>query len=174
MTTDPRMSSDTHQLIERVEMAERSQRGWRAVSFIALVAAAFALAQPFPRPAAGPAPADRNGRFSVVDAHRVLLRDRSGAVAGGLDVDDRGTIRLVLGRSGSAAAFLEVQQDGVAHLRLRAADGTVRAAVVGGDQPMLALSPDGRRSSIQLGTTPAGGGTMQASDGAGRVRFRAP
>jgi hypothetical protein len=110
----------------------------------------------------------------VVEANRVLLRDRDGVVAGGLEVDGHGTVRLVLGRSGTSAALLEAQRDGIAHLRLRSPDGSVRAAVVGGDRPSVTLTPDGRQPAVALTASLGGGGSIQATDASGRVRFRAP
>ena len=174
MTTDPRMSTEYQQLIERLELAERGSRGWKMVSFLALVIAAFALVMPWLRSQGGGATAGGRASYSVVEANRVLLRDRDGTVSGGLEVDGRGTVRLVLGRSGTSAALLEAQRDGTAHLRLRGPDGTVRAAVVGGDRPSVTLSPDGRQPAVTLTASPGAGGSIQATDASGRLRFRAP
>src|SRR5262245_57560762 len=118
-TTDLRMSVEYNQMIERLEQAERGSRTWKLLTALALIAALIGLLMPQLRSAPRTTTANSGrARFSAVETDRLVLRGRDGSVAGGLEVDQHGTIRLVLGRPGGAAAFLEAQEDGIAHLRL--------------------------------------------------------
>jgi hypothetical protein len=167
------MNPELQTVIDRLELVERQNRGWKAVTLagLALAAVAFALVLPQTRERA---PRGDRVRASVVEANQLLLRDPNGTVVGGLEVDSRGTMRLVLGTAKTAAALLEVQSDGLAHLTLRGTDGAVRAALLGGSRPSLALSPEGERSSAAFLTQPDGGGALLLTDALGRVRFRIP
>lgn len=167
------MNPELQSVIDRLELVERQNRGWKAVTLagLALAVVAFALALPQARERGLPGD---HVRASLVEANRFLLRDPNGTVVGGLEVDSRGTMRLVLGTAKTAAALIEVQQDGLAHLTLRGTDGAVRAALVGGGHPSLALSPEGQHSSAALITQPDGSGALLLTDALGQARFRAP
>lgn len=164
------MTPELQVIVNRIEMVERQNRGLRTIAMVAVVAAVVAIALPFLQPRASQ---DR-ARYSVVEANRFLLRGVDGRVAGGLETTDAGDIRLVLGAQGTAAAFLEVQSNGVAHLSLRSDQGDVRAALVGGRVPAVSLSPGGSHSSAALSTLPDGGGALLINDARGRVRYRIP
>jgi hypothetical protein len=174
------MNLETEVLAQRIEALERQARIWKLLGALAILLAVAAIAVRFLEigPAASPpAPVTGGvGRFSSVEANRILLRDSGGQVAGGLEVTPDSTIKLVLGgRYGTrGAAFLEVHGNGAVALTLRGPDSGVRAALLGTATPSLTLSPDGGRSSAALLTTPQGAGMIQLTDPAGRMRFRAP
>ena len=113
-------------------------------------------------------------RYAVVEANRFVLRDADGAVAGGMEVKPDGTIRFVLGNGTTAAAFLEVQRNGVGHLKLCGPEGGVRAALLATQTPSIVLSAIGGVSGVALTTTADGAGQVALRDEKGRTRFRAP
>lgn len=156
------MTPELQSVVDRLETVERQARGWKLLVLVSILLAAAAIAVPIVMPGPG-APAvarsttgDR-GRFSVVEANRFILRDPDGAVAGGMEVGQDGTIKLVLGsaQGTSAAAFLEVQPAGTAHLALRG-------------------SAPGSRPGAMILMREDGSGAVQLGDAAGRTRFRAP
>ena len=168
------MTPELQTVIDRLELVERQNGSLRLLSLLALLVALGAIAVSFlvsNRP-----PDTQRARYSVVEANRFLLRDLEGRTAGGMEVSRGGTIRLVLGRTPQAtgSAFLEVQENGVAHLTLRGADGGVRAALLGGSAPSVSLSPQGQRSSAALVTLGDGSGSLFLTDAMGRTRFRVP
>jgi hypothetical protein len=169
------MNPETQILVERIEALERRGRG-NVVAMLALVLAVIALALPLLRPGATPiAGAPDRTKASVVEANRFLLRDLEGKVAGGLEVDANGTVKLVLGRgAGEGAVFLEAQKNGISHLTLRGSNGALRAAMVGGETPSIVLSTQDKFSGVSLTTRPDGAGTIAVADAHGRPRFRAP
>jgi len=164
------MTPELQVIVDRIELVERQNRGLRTLAVIAVAVALVAIVLPFLQKRA---PEDRT-RFSVVEANRFLLRGPEGQVSGGLETTAGGDIRLVLGSQGTAAAFLEVQSNGVAHLSLRSDQGDVRAAMVGGRVPAVSLSPGGAHSSAALSTLPDGSGALLINDARGRVRYRIP
>jgi hypothetical protein len=115
-------------------------------------------------------------RHSVVEANRFLLRDMDGKTAGGMEVSQDGTIRIVLGSGYGTmgAAFLEVQRNGNAHLTMRGPDGAVRATLLATPSPSLALSSGSGHSAATFTTMADGSGAVMLSDAAGRLRFKAP
>jgi len=164
------MTPELQVIVDRIELVERQNRVLRTTAIVAVVVAFVALALPFlNRP-----PDHDRARYSAVEANRFLLRGLDGKVAGGLETTEAGDIRLVLGSQGTAAAFLEVQRNGIAHLSLRSEQGDVRAALVGGKVPSVSLSPGGSHSSAALSTLPDGGGALLINDARGRVRYRIP
>lgn len=168
------MSPELQQILDRLEAAERQRRGWKTLTLLTLVIAVGALAQPWIRPA--PAAREDRARYSVVEADRFLLRDLSGRVRGGMEVDAKGAIKLVLGSEygTQGAAFLTVQPDGGVQLALHGADGRVRAALTGGAEPALVLSGGTGAASAAVLEVRAGTGRAELTDPNGRVRFRAP
>jgi hypothetical protein len=169
------MNPETQILVERIEALERRGRGANLTALLAIVVALAALALPLLKPS-GPKPvAPDRIRYSVIEANRFLLRDAEGRVAGGLEVDQNGTAKLVLGRgTGEGAVFVEAQKNGIAHLTLRGANGGLRAAMVGGETPSIVLSTQDKFSGVSLTTRPDGAGTIAVADARGRPRFRAP
>jgi len=167
------MTPEMQMLAERIELLERQGRRHALLAQVATVAAIVAIAIPFAmrRP-----PAESRVRHSVVEANRFLVRDLDGRVAGGMEVDRRGTVKLVLGsgKSGSSSLFLEAQPNGVAHVTLRGADGGVRATLIGSNTPALSLSVGAQGSSAVLATRPDGSGSLHLAGAAGRGRFKAP
>lgn len=165
------MTPELQTVVDRLELVERQNRVLRLTAWLAMAIALGAVAVPFlARSKASP----EHARYSVVEANRFLLRDRGGDLAGGLETDNDGNVRLVLGNGRHGAAFLEVQPAGVAHLTLRGPDGEVRAALIGARMPSLALSPEGMGATAVLTTLPEGGGSLALNDARGRVRFHAP
>lgn len=170
------MNPEMQTLVDRVELLERQSRGWKLAAMLALAFAALALlvsALPGLRPKSTLVPPDRI-RYSVVEANRFLLRSPGGDVSGGLEVDARGAIRLVLGNAGTAAAFLEIEHGGPPRLSLRGEDGGTRAELAGGDHPGLALAPRASRPTAVVSTLEDGTGSVLLTTSAGRQRFRAP
>jgi len=167
------MTQELQTVIDRLELVEGRNRMTRRWSQMAVLIAIAAVAAPFAMPKR---PAEQRVRYSAVEANRFLLRDLEGNISGGMEVDRTGTIKLVLGSTNgkSGAAFLEVQQNGVAHLTLRGPEGDVRAALLGSSAPSLSLSPGGERSSVALMTQPDGSGSLFLTDSQGRTRFSAP
>lgn len=165
------MNPELQVIVDRLEMVERRNRNLWLLAAVALVFALAALVAPYLKPAAK---RDDRARYSVVEANRFLLRGLDGSIAGGFETTPAGDIKLVLGSGRTAAAFLEVQSNGVAHLTLRDNDGQVRAAVIGGRTPSLTLSAEGRQSSAALSTLPDGAGALLINDARGRVRYRIP
>jgi hypothetical protein len=167
------MTPELQSVVDRLELVERQNRGLKVAALAAALLAIVALAAPFLVPK--PAREDR-ARYSVVEANRFLLRDPGGNIAGGMEVEPQGTIKLVLGSSSgnTGAAFLEVHPAGVVDLTLRGPDGRVRAAVLGTPNPSFSLSARGDRSSVALMTRSDGTGLITLSDGEGRTLFRAP
>jgi len=162
-------------LVERVELLERQSRSSRGIAGIAVLIAIVALAATVAMPRERSLTPSTTGRFDVVEANRILLRDPDSRPAGGMEVDRNGTIRLVLGRSGATGAvLLEAQQNGVAHLTLKGPDGTPLAALVGSRQPELTVGQRQGGPSVTIGTREDGAGTISAWDARGRIRFRAP
>lgn len=168
------MNPELQSVVDRLETVERQSRGWKLLVVVALLLASAAIAIPILSPAA--APVSHQTKFSVIEANRFLLRDRDGHVAGGLEVDRDGAIKLVLGRGYGAmgAAFMEVRPDGIVHVTLRGSDGGVRAALVGARTPSLALASEGKRPGATLRTAADGLGALLLTDATGRTRFRAP
>lgn len=172
------MTVELQSVLDRLEHVERQARGWKLLVVVAIVLAAAAIAAPILRPSSlipGAVSGER-ARYSVVEAHRFVLRDSDGRAAGGMEVQPNGTLRLVLGSGYGTmgAAFLEVQPDGIVHLSMRGPDGNVRAALVASQTPTLALSRSGQSSAVALATAADGSGTLELKDGTGRTRFRAP
>jgi hypothetical protein len=167
------MNPELQSVVDRLEHVERQHRSAKRLALLALLVALAAVAAPFVVP---PRPAVQTARHSVVEANRFLLRDLEGQIAGGMEVERQGTIKLVLGRAGgrTAAAFLEVQPGGVALLSLRGPDGGVRAAMVGSGLPSLSLSPPGPRSSAGLVTMQDSSGSLFLSDARGKTRYERP
>ena len=167
------MTPELQSVVDRLELVERQNRGLKLWSLAAMLVAIAALAAPFLVPKQ--ASQDRV-RYSVVEANRFLLRDPGGNIAGGMEVEPQGTIKLVLGSSSgnSGAAFLEVHPAGVVDLTLRGPDGRVRAALLGTPNPSLSLSTHGERSSVALMTRGDGTGLLLLSDAEGKALFRAP
>jgi hypothetical protein len=170
------MNPELQTLVDRIELLERQGRGWKFAAGLALALAVAAVALsvlPSLRPQPTVVPTDR-ARYSVVEANRFLLRSPGGDVAGGLEVDGRGTIRLVLGTPRTAAAFLEVERGGEPRLSLRGEDGGTRAALTGGDRPTLSLAPPAGRPTAVVTTLDDGTGALRLTTSTGRQRFRAP
>ncbi len=158
------MTPELQSVVDRLETVERQARGWKVLVAVAILLAAAAIAVPIamPRPAPAPAVAVRaadpeRARYEVVEANRFILRDRKGAVAGGMEVTADGTIKLVLGNAQgkTGAAFLEVEPAGGAHLALRGAAA-------------------GARPGATILTRPDGAGAIQLANAAGRTSFRRP
>ena len=74
----------------------------------------------------------------------------------------------------TAAAFLEVQRNGVGQLTLRGPDGDVRLALLATQTPSMILSATPGVPGVTLATTPNGTGQVTLNDRTGRTRFRAP
>jgi hypothetical protein len=164
------MNPELQTVVDRLELAERQNRGWKTMTMAALALAVVALALPLLR---GNQPKSDRAKFSVVEANRFLLRDVHGAVVGGLESTPDGTLRLVLGQRGGASAHIVVQPH-ESQLTLNAPDGQWRAVLAGSNQPSLSLSPDGRAANAALLTRDDGTGSVLLRDALGRPRFRAP
>lgn len=168
------MTTELQAVIDRLDQVERQARGWKLLVVVAILIAAASIALPILYPVSAITPSSDRARYSVVEANRFLLRDADGAVAGGMEVRPDGTIRFVLGNRTTAAAFLEVQGNGVGHLTLRGPDGEVRAALLATQTPSMILSATPGVSGAALTTTANGAGQVALKDGTGRTRFRAP
>jgi len=168
------MTPELQSVVDQVEALERQNRSLRRWSQAAILLAVAAIAAPFILREAPKAGLER-ARYSEVAANRFLLRDRNGVVAGGMEVEPSGTIKLVLGSGSGArgAAFIEVQKDGPV-VTLRGPDGGVRVALLGTPAPSVSLSPQGQRSSAAMTTLPNGSGELFLTDAEGRRTFRAP
>jgi len=168
------MTTEFQAVIDRLDHVERQARGWKLLVVVAILIAAASIALPILRPMSATTPSSDHARYSVVEANRFVLRDPGGVVAGGMEVRPDGTIRFVLGNGTTAAAFLEVQRNGVGHLTLRGPEGDVRAALLATQTPSMILSATGGVSGVALTTTANGAGQVALKDGTGRTRFRAP
>ena len=166
------MTPELQAVLDRLDHVERQARGWKLLVVVAILIAAASIALPILRPAITPS-SDR-ARHSVVEANRFVLRDPGGEVAGGMEVRPDGTIRFVLGNGKTAAAFLEVQRNGVGRLTLCGPEGDVRASLLATQTPSMTLSTTGGVSAVALTTTANGAGQVALKDGTGRTRFRAP
>jgi len=167
------MTPELQAVVDRLDHVERQARGWKLLVVVAILIAAASIALPMLRPASVLTPASDRARYSVVEANRFVLRDPGGEVAGGLEVRPDGTIRFVLGNRATAAAFLEVQRNGVGHLTLRGPEGDVRAELLASQTPSMILSATGGISGVAL-TTTNGAGQVALKDATGRTRFHAP
>jgi hypothetical protein len=175
------MNPELQTLVDRIELLERQSRGWKSTALLALALAATSLIvaslpvlKPRPSIPGTPAASADRARYSVVEANRFLLRSPGGDVSGGLEVDGRGNIRLVLGAPRTAAAFLEIEHGGAPRLTLRGEDGANRVALTGGDRPALALSAPNAPPTAVVSTASDGTGMVQLTTVSGRTRFRAP
>lgn len=164
------MNPELQTLVDRLELLERQGRTSKLVALISLAVAAAAIAVAFLQPNAAP---DR-ARYSVIETNRLLLRDLNGSIAGGMESQPDGSLRLVLGGRGTSSAHLVIPRGGAPQLTLRSPEGQVRAGIDASDRPSLWLSNDGRFSQVALGTTPMGQGEIWARDGEGKPRFHAP
>ena len=167
------MNPELQTLVDRLELLERHNRGWKLTTLVALIAAAAALVLQLQRAHVPGLGAD-HARYSVVEANRFLLRDLDGSVSGGLESASDGTLRLVLGNRRTASAHLVIARDGTAQLTLRAPDGSVRAGLAGSNQPSAWLSPTGGEPTVAMRTRDDGGGEVLVRDAQGLPRFRAP
>ena len=169
------MNPEMQILVERVEALERQNQSARGIAVIAILVAVATLAATLAMPRGRSLVPATTGRFDVVEANRILLRDPDSRPVGGMEVDRNGTIRLVLGRAGATGAvLLEAQQNGVAHLTLKGPDGTELASLVGSRKSELAVGRRQGGSSVVVGAREDGAGTISTWDAQGRVRFRAP
>jgi len=168
------MTPELQAVMDRLDQVERQARGWKLLVVAAILIAAASIAFPILRPTSAATPASDRARYSVVEANRFVLRDPGGAAAGGMEVRPDGTIRFVLGNNKTAAAFLEVQHNGVGQLTLRGPEGDVRAALLATQTPSMILSTTGGMSGVALTTTADGAGQVALKDGTGRTRFHAP
>jgi hypothetical protein len=167
------MNAELQTVVDRLELLERQNRGWKLLALAAFVIALSAIVWPLLAPAKSPA---SRALYSVVEANRFLLRDPDGRLAGGMEVGRDHTVKLVLG-GGSAhgsAAFLQVHGSGVVDLTMRGPDGSVRAALLATASPSLSLSANGRHSAVTAMAQQDGAGTLLLTDAAGGLRFRAP
>jgi hypothetical protein len=177
LATDPEddVNPELQILVERVEALERQSRSARGIAVIAVLIAIATLAATLAMPRGRSLVPATTGRFDVIEANRILLRDPDSRPAGGMEVDRNGTIRLVLGRAGTTGGvLLEAQQNGVAHLTLKGPDGTPLAALVGSRRSELTLGNRQGGPSVAIGTRDDGAGTLSAWDAQGKIRFRAP
>jgi hypothetical protein len=168
------MTTELQAVIDRLDHVERQARGWKLLVVVAILIAAASIALPILYPMTAITPSSNRARYSVVEANRFLLRDADGVLAGGMEVRPDGTIRFVLGNRTTAAAFLEVQRNGVGQLTLRGPDGDVRAALLATETPSMILSATRGVSGAAITTTANGAGQVALKDGTGRTRFRAP
>jgi len=168
------MTPELQAVIDRLDHVERQARGWKLLVFVAILISAVAVTVPILQHSTTMTSRPGNARHSVVEANRFVLRDSHGQVAGGMEVKPNGTIRFVLGNDKTAAAFLEVQQNGVGQLAISGPDGDVRAALLATQTPSMILSSSGGVSGVALTTSANGAGHVSLKDGRGRTRFRAP
>jgi len=167
------MNAELQTVVDRLELLERQNKGWKLMSLVALVIALIAMVWPFLAPAKAP---DARALFSVVEANRFLLRDQDGRLAGGMEVGRDHTVKLVLGggHDHGSAAFLQVHGNGIVDLTMRGPDGGVRAALLATASPSLSLSANGRHSALTAMAQPDGAGTLLLTDAVGGLRFHAP
>ncbi len=169
------MNPELQTVVARIELIERQNGTLKLIAALSMVVALGAAVMTWIQSSRQATPTEGVGRFSLVEANRIILRDLDSRAAGGLEVDRNGTIRLVLGRSGeTAAVVLEAQRNGIAHVTLRDAQGAVRAGLVGSDQPTFALGGKPESPAITLLASADGSGRIEVHDARGRVRFRAP
>ena len=168
------MNFELQSVIDRLEVMEQQSRAWKLLVFVSMLLAAVAIG--FQVLGSPGAQRGTQKKFSTVEASRFLLRDAAGRVAGGLEVTGDGAVKLVLGGAYSSmgAAFMEVRPDGIAHVILRAPDGSVRAALLGAETPSLALASKGYPNGAVLRTAENGQGSLMLKDAAGRSRYSAP
>jgi hypothetical protein len=163
------MTPELQAALDRLDHVERQARGWKLLVVVAILIAAASIALPILRPRSAITPASDRARYSVVEANRFVLRDPDGEVAGGMEVRPDSTIRFVLGNAKTAAAFLEVQRNGIGHLTLCGPEGDIRAALLATRTPSMILSATGGVSGVALTTTANGGGRLALQDGTGRT-----
>ena len=169
------MNPEMQILVERIEALERQNQSARGIAVVAMLVAIATLAATLAMPRGRSLVPATTGRFDVVEANRILLRDPDSRPVGGMEVDRNGTIRLVLGRAGATGAvLLEAQQNGVAHLTLKGPDGTGLASLVGSRRSELSVGRRQGGASVVIGAREDGGGTVSTWDAQGRIRFRAP
>ena len=169
------MNPELQILVERVELLERQGQSSRGIAVVAVLIAIATLAAMLAMPRGRSLTPATTGRFDVIEANRILLRDPDSRPAGGMEVDRNGTIRLVLGRAGATGAvLLEAQQNGVAHVTLKGPDGTPLAALVGSRRSELTVGTRKGGPSVAIAAREDGAGTLSAWDAQGRIRFRAP
>ena len=169
------MNPELQTVVGRIEMLERQNGTLRMIAMLALLVSIGFGVMMLMQSSRKAEPADTVGRFSSIEANRIILRDLDSRAAGGLEVDRNGTIRLVLGRTGEGGAVVvEAQRNGIAHVTLRDAQGVVRAGIVGSDQPTFALGGKPESPAITMLAASDGSGRIAVHDARGRVRFRAP
>ena len=168
------MNPELQTVVDRLELVERQSRIWKTLALVALGVGVVAIALPYALPSAPLASTPSRARYSVVEANRFLLRDRNGAIAGGMEAQADGSLRLVLGGRSTSSAHLVIPGGGAPQFTFRAADGRVQLGLGGAERPSIWLSPDGQYAQVSLGAGEAKGGEITVRDGVGRPRFHAP
>jgi len=164
------MTPELQSVLDRLEQVERGNRRLRSLATFALLAGLAGLAAGLTaRIAAPPAPGTRPA--GVVEGTRFLLRDASGVVRGGMEVERGGTVKLAIGNQDghSGAAVILAQPTGLVQIQLRSPNGVVRAALNGSVEPSLTLASDDGGSGAALATRAGGPGQLLLSDRSGAL-----
>ena len=162
------MTPELQSVLDRLDDAERRNRGLQALSVIAMLLSVTVGAYAYLTTLARPAPRATPG---VVEATRFLLRDETGTVRGGLEVERGGTVKLVVGNQDGhmGAAVILAQPTGLVQVQLRSPSGVVRGALNGGIEPSLVLTSDDGASSAALLTKSGSRGQLLLSDRTGQL-----
>lgn len=163
------MNPEIQMVVDRLELVERQNSGWKLVTLLALALAAVAIALPFVQPRS---PGLGRGRFSVVEANRIQLRGPDGSIAAELASDGVGSVWFLVGRRATGCAQLVVLQ-GKPSLTMTDSRGRMQIALDGSEHPGLHLTP-GSASGVSLRADGAKGGELWLRDAQGRPRFHAP
>jgi len=163
------MNPEIQTVVDRLELVERQNSGWKLVALLALVLAAVAIALPFVQPRASGL---EQGRFSLVETNRLRLRGPDGSIAAELACDANGSVWFLVGRRVTGCAQLVVLQ-GKPSLTMTDSRGRLQVALDGSEHPGLHLTP-GASSGATLRADAGRGGELWLRDAQGRPRFHAP
>jgi hypothetical protein len=164
------MNPELQTVVDRLELVERQNSGWKIITLLALALAAAAVALPFMK--ARPVGLER-GRFSVLEADRIQLRAPDGSVAAELACQANGSAWFLLGRRATGCAQLVVL-NGRPSLILAESKDRLRIVLDGSERPGLYLTPEGTLAGMTMRADATRGGEISVRDLQGRTRFHAP
>jgi len=164
------MNPEIQTVVDRLELVERQNAGWKLVALLALLLAAAALALPFMQ---ARTPRLERGKFSVVEANRIQLRGPDGSVDAELASGGNGSAWLLIGRRATGCAQLVVL-NGRPSLIMAEPNDRMRIVLDAAERPGVYLTPGASLSGVTLRADAARGGELWLRDAQGRPRFHAP